>query len=149
MPRDSGPCLLGPIAIHGAKPGHVLEIHIEAIVPGSYGWTFGGEIGFFNTALNRALGVDDGPPQLVRWSIDPTSMIGISHLCHRVRLRPFLGTLGLWEKVRQRPEVFLDLRTVEAEGVDVAAQDFLAGMTDRYAVRLYEELFIPKPWMEI
>jgi dGTPase len=55
---------------------------------------------------------------------------------------------GLWEKVRQRPEDFLDLRTVEAEGVDVAAQDFLAGMTDRYAVRLYEELFIPKPWVE-
>ncbi len=56
---------------------------------------------------------------------------------------------GLWEKVRQRPEDFLDLRTVEAEGVDVAAQDFLAGMTDRYAVRLFEQLFIPKPWVEI
>ena len=56
---------------------------------------------------------------------------------------------GLWEKVQQRPEEFLDLRTVEAEGVDAAAQDFLAGMTDRYAVRLYEQLFIPKPWMEI
>jgi dGTPase len=55
---------------------------------------------------------------------------------------------GLWEKVRARPEDFLDLRTVEAEGVDVAAQDFLAGMTDRYAVRLFEELFIPKPWVE-
>jgi dGTPase len=55
---------------------------------------------------------------------------------------------GLWEKVRQRPEDFLDLRTVEKEGIDVAAQDFLAGMTDRYAVRLYEELFIPKPWVE-
>ena len=55
---------------------------------------------------------------------------------------------GLWEKVRKRPEEFLDLRTVESEGVDVAAQDFLAGMTDRYAVRLFEELFIPKPWVE-
>ena len=55
---------------------------------------------------------------------------------------------GLWEKVRQRPEDFLDLRTVEKEGLDVAAQDFIAGMTDRYAVRLFEELFIPKPWME-
>jgi dGTPase len=55
---------------------------------------------------------------------------------------------GLWEKVRQRPENFLDLRTVEAEGVDVATQDFVAGMTDRYAVRLFEELFIPKPWVE-
>ena len=55
---------------------------------------------------------------------------------------------GLWEKVRQRPEDFLDLRTVEAEGVDTAALDFLAGMTDRYAVRLFEELFIPKPWVD-
>jgi dGTPase len=55
---------------------------------------------------------------------------------------------GLWEKVRKRPEDFLDLRTVEAEGIDVAAQDFLAGMTDRYAVRLFEELFIPKPWID-
>ncbi len=56
---------------------------------------------------------------------------------------------GLWEKVQQRPEEFLDLRTVAAEGVDVAAQDFVAGMTDRYAVRLFEELFIPKPWVEM
>ena len=56
---------------------------------------------------------------------------------------------GLWEKVRQRPEDFLDLRTVEKEGIDVAAQDFLAGMTDRYAVRLFEQLYIPKPWMEM
>ena len=55
---------------------------------------------------------------------------------------------GLWEKLRQRPEDFLDLRTVEQEGVDVAAQDFVAGMTDRYAVRLFEEVYIPKPWVE-
>jgi dGTPase len=55
---------------------------------------------------------------------------------------------GLWEKVRLRPDEYLDPRTVEAEGVDIAAQDFLAGMTDRYAVRLFEQLFIPKPWVE-
>ncbi len=56
---------------------------------------------------------------------------------------------GLWEKVRTQPEEFLDPRTVDAEGLDVAAQDFLAGMTDRYAVRLFERLFIPKPWVEV
>jgi dGTPase len=55
---------------------------------------------------------------------------------------------GLWEKVRQRPDEFLDRRTIESEGIDVAAQDFLAGMTDRYAVGLFEQLFIPKPWVE-
>ena len=54
---------------------------------------------------------------------------------------------GLWEKVQQRPEEFLDVRTIAAEGVDVAAQDFVAGMTDRFAVNLFERLFIPKPWV--
>jgi dGTPase len=53
---------------------------------------------------------------------------------------------GLWEKVRERPAEFLDARTLENEGLDVATRDFLAGMTDRYAVRLFEQLFIPKPW---
>ena len=53
---------------------------------------------------------------------------------------------GLWEKVRERPEEFLDLKTIESEGLDAATRDFIAGMTDRYAVRLYEQLYIPKPW---
>ena len=53
---------------------------------------------------------------------------------------------GLWEKVRERPGEFLDARTLEHEGLDAAARDFVAGMTDRYAVRLFEQLFIPKPW---
>ena len=54
---------------------------------------------------------------------------------------------GLWEKVRERPGEFLDRRITETEGLDVAAKDFLAGMTDRFAVTLYERLFIPKPWI--
>jgi dGTPase len=56
---------------------------------------------------------------------------------------------GLWEKVKEQPREFLDARTVEKEGIDVAVKDFLAGMTDRYAVNLYEQLFIPKPWVSI
>jgi dGTPase len=53
---------------------------------------------------------------------------------------------GLWDKVRERPYDFLDRGTMEQEGLDAAARDFIAGMTDRYAVRLFEQLFIPKPW---
>ena len=53
---------------------------------------------------------------------------------------------GLWDKVREHPDEFLDRRTIDAEGLDAATRDFIAGMTDRYAVRLFEELFIPKPW---
>jgi dGTPase len=54
---------------------------------------------------------------------------------------------GLWEKVRERPDELLDRRIIEAEGLDVAAKDFLAGMTDRFAVALYERMFVPKPWI--
>ena len=54
---------------------------------------------------------------------------------------------GLWERVRERPADLLDRRMIETEGLDVAAKDFLAGMTDRFAVALYERLFIPKPWV--
>jgi dGTPase len=54
---------------------------------------------------------------------------------------------GLWDKVRERPDEFLDRRIIDQDGIDVAARDFLAGMTDRFAVALYERLFIPKPWV--
>jgi dGTPase len=65
-----------------------------------------------------------------------------------VEFKKATGILGgLWEKVHERHEEFLDARTIEAEGVDVATKDFVAGMTDRFAVRLYEQLFIPKPWV--
>ncbi len=53
---------------------------------------------------------------------------------------------GLWEKVREHPDM-LDSRIVESEGMDVAVRDFLAGMTDRFAIVLYERLFIPRPWI--
>ena len=54
---------------------------------------------------------------------------------------------GLWERVRERPAELLDTRIIETDGIDVAVKDFLAGMTDRFAVALYERLFIPKPWV--
>lgn len=30
--------------------------------------------------------------------------------------------------------------------LDVSVADFIAGMTDRYAIKLYHELFLPRPW---
>jgi dGTPase len=63
------------------------------------------------------------------------------------KARGILG--GLWEKVRERPAEFLDARTLAGEGLDAAARDFLAGMTDRFAISLFERLFIPKPWVDL
>ena len=55
---------------------------------------------------------------------------------------------GLWEKVRERPDEFLDARTVEPRGWTRRRGTSWPGMTDRYAVALFEHLFIPKPWIE-
>lgn len=37
-------------------------------------------------------------------------------------------------------------RVAEEEGAERAACDYVAGMTDHYAIRKYQELFIPKAW---
>lgn len=64
-----------------------------------------------------------------------------------VEFRKAQGVLErLWEKVREEPRRFLDRRTLDRDGVDIAVLDFLAGMTDRYALRLFEQLFIPRAW---
>lgn len=35
---------------------------------------------------------------------------------------------------------------IEGEPLPVLVADFLAGMTDRYALKLFESIFMPKPW---
>ncbi|HEY0372418.1 MAG TPA: deoxyguanosinetriphosphate triphosphohydrolase [Thermoanaerobaculia bacterium] len=52
---------------------------------------------------------------------------------------------ALFEYVVAHPEEFLD--TTSGEPVERLAIDFIAGMTDRYALNLYSKLFLPKPWV--
>lgn len=42
------------------------------------------------------------------------------------------------------PEDILQL--VEQDGINEAVKDYVAGMTDRYALNLYSDLFVPKGW---
>src|SRR3954471_5520038 len=42
--NDTGHCLVGPIAVRGARPGHVLQIDICQLVPASVGATWVGEV---------------------------------------------------------------------------------------------------------
>ena len=37
-------------------------------------------------------------------------------------------------------------KNLEREGVERCVCDFLSGMTDRYAIETYNELFVPKVW---
>jgi len=52
---------------------------------------------------------------------------------------------ALFEYVVARPDEFLQRN--DDEPVERLAIDFIAGMTDRYALNLYEKLFLPRPWM--
>jgi dGTPase len=37
-------------------------------------------------------------------------------------------------------------RVVPEDGIEQAAVDYIAGMTDRYAIQQFERLFVPRPW---
>jgi dGTPase len=37
-------------------------------------------------------------------------------------------------------------RRLAGDSIEVSVADFLAGMTDRYALNLYQRLFLPQPW---
>lgn len=51
------------------------------------------------------------------------------------------------EKPEELPEQFRPI--AEKDGIQTAACDYIAGMTDRYAVRIFNELYVPKAWSEI
>jgi dGTPase len=54
----------------------------------------------------------------------------------------------LFDHFMQHPEDLPDdLRPSSAEDLPRAVTDHIAGMTDRYAIRCYEKLFLPRSWM--
>lgn len=53
----------------------------------------------------------------------------------------------LFEHVTTHPDRYLDMSRMEQDGVERLTVDFIAGMTDRYAINLYEKIFVPSPWV--
>jgi acetamidase/formamidase len=90
--RDPGHALCGPIAVHGAKAGMTLEVRFKTIRTGTWGWSTGG--GFpseWNTRLNLA----EEPEWLLRWALDPVRQMARNQFGQTVRIRPFMGNLGM------------------------------------------------------
>lgn len=54
----------------------------------------------------------------------------------------------LYDYFLRHPDWFLDnlAQRIPGERIEDLAADFIAGMTDRYALGLYESLFMPQPW---
>ncbi|MGM0827631.1 MAG: hypothetical protein ACQEU4_05370 [Bacillota bacterium] len=91
-PHDIGHALVGPVEIHGAEPGMTLEITINEILPGSWGWN---SAGGFPHPINKSLGIAEGGGFHLNWKLDSNSMIGVSDKGHKVALRPFMGIMGM------------------------------------------------------
>lgn len=87
--------MIGPIAIAGAKPGMVLEIRTNELIPGWYGTNWAGQVPSWQ---NEKLGLLESEPIQLDWELDAIKMTGsctISENEFRVGLSPFLGLIGL------------------------------------------------------
>ncbi len=87
--------IFGPIAIEGAKPGMVLEVRINDLVPGWYGRNWAGGNASWQ---NEKLGLTNSERLQVDWKLNPTTMTGSCKIGNRkfsVALSPFLGLLGV------------------------------------------------------
>ncbi len=91
-PNEPGHALCGPIAIQGAEPGMVLEIQINRIIPGTWGWTASGG---FAHPVNQRLGIASDEQLHLNWKLDTNFMIGADQHGHRVALSPFMGVMGM------------------------------------------------------
>ncbi|HST66063.1 MAG TPA: acetamidase/formamidase family protein [Mycobacteriales bacterium] len=88
--EDAGHALTGPVEVRGARAGQVLEIRIDAVVPGSWGTTYAN---LRPSVFNDAYGLDG--PAVHRWTLDPVAGTGRNQHGHTVALRPFLGVIGM------------------------------------------------------
>ena len=90
--------MIGPIAIKGAKPGMVLEVKLNDIVPGWYGRNWAGGMANWQ---NNAIGIANTDRIQLDWELDSEKMIGSTSIHSKsfhVALQPFMGVLGVAPK---------------------------------------------------
>lgn len=90
--RDAGHCLDGPVAIRGAEPGMTLEVRVEEIKVGTWGWTVAGG---WKSPENVRLSVDEAPEFMHLWALDQATLTGRNQNGHVVKLRSFMGVMGM------------------------------------------------------
>jgi acetamidase/formamidase len=89
---DAGHPLIGPVEVAGARAGQTLQVRVDAIRVGDYGFT---DAGGWSSPINTRLGVDEGETMAVWWKLDADSGVGRDQHGREVELRPFLGVLGM------------------------------------------------------
>ncbi|WP_026907403.1 acetamidase/formamidase family protein [Paucisalibacillus globulus] len=94
-PKQFGHSLIGPVFIRNAKPGQTLEITINEVVPGNWGWT---SAGGFPSYWNQKLGMVDEKEVMLDFELDSHGMTGKSQFGDfdfTVTLQPFMGIMGM------------------------------------------------------
>jgi acetamidase/formamidase len=94
-PQDSGHALCGPVDIKHLKAGMTLEIRINELIPGTYGWNSAG--GFPNWQ-NKQLQIEEPPEITLIWELDSDLMMGkteMKGIQYQVALKPFMGIMGM------------------------------------------------------
>ncbi len=89
---DRGHALCGPIALRGAEPGMTLAVHIDAIVPGDWGWNIAGG---WSSRINDRLGIANAPEHRRQWTLDSAAGIAHDQDGFVVPMRPFMGVMGV------------------------------------------------------
>lgn len=87
--------IFGPIAIKEAKPGMVLEVRINELVPGWYGRNWAGGNPSWQ---NKKLGLVSSERVQLDWHLNSTEMTGSCQIGNQrftVALSPFLGLMGV------------------------------------------------------
>ena len=91
-PANAGHALTGPVFVRGAEPGMALAVRVDRLRTCGWGWNGagGGDYG-----INRLLGLVEPPEVQMRWTLNPDALTGTNQFGHSVRLRPFLGVMGV------------------------------------------------------
>lgn len=89
---DAGHALTGPVYVRGAEPGGTLGVEILSLETDGWGWN---SAGGFDSPVNRALRIVGGDRAWLLWDLDGAAGTGRDQFGHTVRLRPFLGVMGM------------------------------------------------------
>jgi acetamidase/formamidase len=88
---DAGHALVGPVLIREARRGQTLEVAIERVVVGSWGWCGAAK---WSSRLNKRLRLTRGGGYLF-WTLDAAAGVGRDEKGRELDLRPFLGVMGM------------------------------------------------------
>ena len=132
QPKLPGHICTGPVAVKGAKPGHVLEVRIRQIAL-NYDWGYN-----FSGPLTGALPDDFPERQLMHIALDRERMVGRLPWGAELALRPFFGVMAVappvaWGSVSTLPP--------RRNGGNLDNKELVAGTTLYLPVHVEEALF--------